>query len=43
VVIFKALDACTKKAKMADACAYDVSHWTKFPCHKIAVVYSQND
>jgi hypothetical protein len=28
------------KAKMADACAYDVSHWNKFPCHKFAVVSS---
>jgi hypothetical protein len=30
------------KAKMAAACAYDVTHWNKFPCRKIAVVYSQN-
>jgi hypothetical protein len=27
---------------MAIACAYDVSHWYKFPCLNTAVVYGQN-
>jgi hypothetical protein len=29
--IFEALVACAWKTKMADTCAYDVSHWYKFP------------
>jgi hypothetical protein len=42
-LIFEALLACTWKTKMAEACAYDVSHWKNFSCRNTAVVCSQND